>query len=62
MKTQFIVQRWSQYKLGDSPLKHDEDADETFDTEEEAHIYAQTADSGFWGDTRYRYEIVVKEN
>ncbi len=54
----WIVQRWSQYQLGNAPFSHDTDADHEFDSEEKARHYASTADSGIGGDMRYRYSVV----
>lgn len=62
MKTTYVVQRWSQYKLGNAPLAHDKNADKEFDTYEEAEHYSFQADGGFSSDTRYRYKIVNKSN
>ncbi len=54
----WVVQRWSQYKLGSAPFAHDENADKPFTSEEEALDYERKADSGIGGDTRYRYVVV----
>jgi hypothetical protein len=57
----FTVQRWSQYKLGRAPMAHDRSADKHFPTQAAAQLYADTADSGISGDTRYRYKVVERE-
>jgi hypothetical protein len=53
-----VVQRWSQYKLGNADFTHDVDADIMFTSEESAEAYVLKANSGASGDTRHRYEIV----
>jgi len=60
IKDKFTVRRYSQYKLGHAPMSHDKKADKHFPTEAEAEVYANKADSGISGDTRYRYEVVPK--
>jgi hypothetical protein len=57
MKNRYVVKRYYQYRLGNAPYSHDPREDKYFDDEGEALNYAQTADSGFWGDMRYRYEV-----
>lgn len=54
----YIVKRYSQYKLGKAPFSYNEGEDKQFDCKLEANHYMRTADSGFYGDTRYRYELV----
>jgi hypothetical protein len=56
----WIVQRWSQYKLGHAPYEHDIREDREFDSEEEALKYLNEADSGIGHDMRYRYKIVYE--
>ena len=53
----YVVERWSQYKLGESVFTHDKDRDKGFATVEEAEQYAVTSDGGFGGDMRYRYMV-----
>ena len=56
--SEWVVQTWGQYKLGHSPFEHWADRDGKFNSEQEASDYAQAADSGFGGDTRYHYKII----
>ena len=61
-RSAWVVQRWSQYKLGHAPPAHDADADREFDSEEAAQEYVKSADSGIGGDMRYRYMIICPLN
>lgn len=54
----WLVRRWSQYKLGKSEFTLTPIHETRFHTEAEALEYARTADSGYSGDMRYRYEII----
>jgi hypothetical protein len=58
----WVVQRWSQYKLGRDPFNYCADADQRFKSEMEAMDYVLKADSGLGGDTRYRYVIIPLPN
>jgi hypothetical protein len=58
----WVVQRWSQYKLGRAPFSHDTYADHKCDSKEDAERYALTADGGYGGDMRYRYTVVPPPN
>jgi hypothetical protein len=52
------VECWYQYKIGNGPFEHNPTRDVYFTTEEKANEYARNADSGFSGDTRFRYKVV----
>jgi hypothetical protein len=58
MNLKFVVQRWSQYKRATGAMTHDKQADREFPVWDAAQSYANTADSGLSGDTRYRYTLL----
>lgn len=58
----FTVQRWSQYQMATGQMNYDKGHDKDFDTLVQAEAYVAKADSGFGGDTRYRYTIVKPLN
>jgi len=55
--TVYLVQRWARYKRATGNFTRSPKGDKSFFSKELAEDYARNADSGFSGDTSYRYEI-----